>query len=112
MMASMTVGSNGQQVGFISFSFASQAGAVINNFGGSKNIVGGALLTVNLRMTAANCITQQQTSTAGYSSVNYQYIYTPGVVGQTTFAIFLSLAATSVGSTRQLSSFNMVQLTA
>ena len=112
MMASMTVGANGQQVGFISFSFASQAGAVINNFGGSKNIVGGALLTVNLRMTAANCITQQQTSTAGYSSVNYQYVYTPGVVGQTTFAIFLSLASTSVGSTRQLSSFNMVQLTA
>lgn len=112
MMASMTVGSNGTQVGFISFSFASQAGAVINNFGGSKNIVGGALLTVSLRMSSANCITQQQTSTAGYSSVNYQYIYTPGVVGQTTFAIFLSLASTSVGSTRQLSSFNMVQLTA
>jgi hypothetical protein len=112
MMASMTVGSNGTQVGFISFSFASQAGAVINNFGGSKNIVGGALLTVNLRMSSANCITQQQTSTAGYSSVNYQYIYTPGVVGQTTFAIFLSLASGSIGSTRQLSSFNMVQLTA
>jgi hypothetical protein len=104
----MVVGANGSNVSLISFSFASQLGGTVNTSSSAKNLVDNSTINNSTKMTATNCITQQQTYVAGYSSVSWTMIYTPGTTAQTTFGIFMSIASGS--SLRQLSNFHITQI--
>ena len=109
LSANMVVGANGSNVSLISFSFASQLGGTINTSSSAKNLIDNSIINNSTKMTSSNCVTQQQTYVAGYSSVSWTMIYTPATTAQTTFGIFMSIASGS--SLRQLSNFHIIRLT-
>ena len=87
------------------FSFGIQSGTIINSSG--KNIIGGATIS-NTRLTTATSITQAGIATSTFSSVFWNYIYTPGVTGEQTFAILV--VTSGPGGTKRTAQFNILQL--
>ena len=112
LSGSMVVGFN-SVTSLIFFTFGRQTGATISNiFGAATNILDNGVLLQGSRLTLANTLTQVQTENSVDTSVNFEYIYTPATVAQTTFGIVTSLGASGSNGLRRLSSFNIVQLKA